>query len=320
MRSMPTMICLHGLTPEQEARVREAAPGWNIVFGRPKELDDKLFREAEVICGWSPAIEKESLGEGGSLKWLQSWSAGVDKMPLDKLEQAGVILTTASGVHPVPMSETALAMMLAFSRGLHHSVRSQLRGKWEPREPYAELNGATLAIIGAGEIGTELGRLGQALGMRTIGVRRTARPTPHMDETLAIGQLHDALAQADYVVNVLPHTPDTERVYGAAEFAAMKESAVFINIGRGVSVDTEALVEALRSGAIGGAGLDVTDPEPLPEGHPLWAMEQVILTPHMGGSSGRYKERVTDLFVRNLKSYLEDGRPARNIVDYERGY
>ncbi|SDT14170.1 Phosphoglycerate dehydrogenase [Paenibacillaceae bacterium GAS479] len=317
---MPTMICLHGFTPEQEERVRDAAPGWNCVFGRPKELEDSLFREAEVICGWSPAIEKESLGESGKLKWLQAWSAGVDKLPLGKLEQAGVILTTASGVHPVPMSETALAMMLAFSRGLHHSVRSQSRGKWELREPYGELHGGTLAIIGAGEIGMELGRLGKALGMHTIGVRRTAKETPHMDETLAMEQLHEALGRADYVVNVLPNTPDTERAFGQEQFAVMKSSAVFINIGRGVSVDTEALVEALESGTIGGAGLDVTDPEPLPEGHALWSMEQVIITPHMGGSSERYKERVTDLFIQNLKSYLDSGRPSRNIVDYKLGY
>ncbi|MCM3748376.1 D-2-hydroxyacid dehydrogenase [Paenibacillus pasadenensis] len=317
---MPTMLCLHGFTPEQEDKVREAAPGWDIIFGRPKELEDSVFREAEVICGWSPAIERECLGEGGKLKWLQAWSAGVDKLPLEKLEHAGVLLTTASGVHPVPMAETALSMMLAFSRGLHLSIRSQSRGKWELREPYGELRDGTLAVIGAGEIGTEIGRLGQALGMRTIGVRRSDKAAPHMDETLPMERLHEALAQADYVVNVLPLTPETERVYGQKEFAVMKRTSVLINMGRGVAVDTEALVEALRSGAIGGAGLDVTDPEPLPEGHPLWTMEQVIVTPHMGGSSERYKERVTELFVHNLKNYLDTGRPARNIVDYERGY
>jgi phosphoglycerate dehydrogenase-like enzyme len=317
---MPTMICLHGLTPELEEQVLEAAPGWNIVFGRPKELEDSLFREAEVICGWSPAVEKESLGEAGRLRWLQSWSAGVEKMPLDKLEQAGVFLTTGSGVHPIPMSETALSMMLAFSRGLHLSIRAQSRGVWESRSGHTELNGKTLAIIGAGEIGTELGRLGAAFGMRTIGVRRSAKPTPHMDEVHAMEDLHEVLQQADYIVNVLPHTPETVRVFGAKEFAAMKKSAIFINIGRGQSVDTEALVEALRAGSIAGAGLDVTEPEPLPPGHPLWEMEQVIISPHTGGDTDRYKERIAALFIENLKEYLRSGKPARNIVDYARGY
>ncbi|KKC47608.1 2-hydroxyacid dehydrogenase [Paenibacillus sp. D9] len=317
---MPTMICLHGLTPELEQQVRDAAPGWNIVFGRPKELEDALFREAEIVCGWSPAVEKESLGEGGSLKWLQSWSAGVEKMPLDKLEQAGVILTTGSGVHPVPMSETALGMMLAFSRKLHLSIRAQMSGEWQERSGHTELYGRTLAVIGAGEIGTELGRIAKALGMTTIGVRSTAKPTPHMDEVFGISDLTSVLEQADYVVNVLPHTSETENVYGKKEFAAMKDSAVFINIGRGKSVDTDALVDALRSGAIAGAGLDVTEPEPLPQGHPLWELEQVIISPHVGGDTDRYKERIAALFIENLKEYVRTGKPARNIVDYGRGY
>ncbi|MBB6675315.1 D-2-hydroxyacid dehydrogenase [Cohnella nanjingensis] len=317
---MRTLVSLFGFTPEQEQQIRESAPGWNVVFGKPRELDAALFREAEVVCGWWPAVASEGLKPDAKLRWVQTGSAGVDNLPLTDLERRGVILTTASGIHPIPMTETVFAMLLAFSRKLHHAIRRQVEGRWERAEGYGELRGLTIAIVGAGEIGAETARIAQAFGMRTLGIRRSGRPAQHFDRMYAMDALDEVLGQSDIVVNILPHTEETVRVFDAERFARMKPTSLFINIGRGTAVDTEALTEALRGGTIAGAGLDVFEPEPLPEGHPLWAMDNVILTPHIGGATEAYKQRMADLFAANLTAYISDGRPARNIVEYSRSY
>jgi len=169
-------------------------------------------------------------------------------------------------------------------------------------------------------VGTEIARIAQAFGMHTLGVRRSGRPAPHVDDMRTPDRLDEALAESDVVVNVLPHTEETVRLFDAVRFSRMKPSAIFINVGRGTAVDTDALTEALKNGVIAGAGLDVCEPEPLPEDHPLWALDNVILTPHIGGATERYKARMTELFVANLQAYLATGTPAKNIVDYAKSY
>lgn len=315
---MRTIVSLFGFDPEQEQRIRAAAPGCNVIFGKPGSLDISLLEETEVLCGWWKAAEERGLGD--RLKWVQTGSAGVDNLPLAELASRGIVLTTASGVHPVPMTETVFAMLLAFTRKLHRAVRNQQHRRWERDDAYGELRGRTLAVVGAGEVGTEIARIAQAFGMRTLGVRRSGRPGPYIDDMTTTERLDDVLRESDVVVNVLPHTEETVRLFDAGRFAAMKPSAIFINIGRGTAVDTDALTSALRDGVIAGAGLDVCEPEPLPEDHPLWAMDNVIITPHIGGATDRYKERMTDLFVENLEAYLKTGKPAKNIVDYGRSY
>ncbi|GIQ65690.1 3-phosphoglycerate dehydrogenase [Paenibacillus cisolokensis] len=317
---MRKMICMHGLTPEQEDKIRAAAPGWSILFGRPSELDAESFRDAEVVCGWCPAVETEGLRPDSKLRWVQTWSAGVDKLPLDALAAKGVILTDASGIHPIQMTETAFAMMLAFARNVHTAIRNQAKGVWDSSGTFGELYGQTIGIVGAGAIGGRLARIAKAFGMRTLGVRRSGRPDADFDAMTDLTGLHDVLSASDYVVNALPLTAETRGLFGPDAFRSMKRTARFLNIGRGATVDTDALVEALRDGTIAGAGLDVTDPEPLPADHPLWKMDNVIITPHTSGLTNRYKERITELFVFNLQTYLREGRPARNIVDYERRY
>ncbi|WP_080834583.1 D-2-hydroxyacid dehydrogenase [Cohnella massiliensis] len=313
---MRTLVGLSGFTPKQEERIRSAVPGWNVVFGKAKELGPGIFREAEVICGWAKEAEADLLRPDAKLRWVQAGSAGVDYLPLKALEQKGAVVTDASGVHPVPMAETAFAMMLAFGRKLHLAVRKQAERKWEPLGAYGELRGKTLGIVGAGAIGEETARIAQAFGMRVLGLRRSGRPAPYFDRMSGPEGLDDLLAESDYVVNILPHTERTVRLFDAESFARMKPTACFINVGRGSAVDTAALTEALAEGRIAGAGLDVFEKEPLPDDHPLWSMDNVILTPHMGGLSERYKDRLAELFADNLLAYAASGRPARNIVDY----
>jgi phosphoglycerate dehydrogenase-like enzyme len=309
------------MTPEQEELVRQTAPDWNIEFGRTADIDKELYREAEIICGWNDSVQTEALDENAKLRWVQSWSSGIDSYPLELLEKHEIMLTDASGVHAPSVSETVLAMMLGLTRGIHRAVRNQQANEWN-HGYLSEMNGGTVAVIGAGMIGREVARLSRAFGMRVIGVRRSGTPSPDVDVMYDMSGLDAALQESDYVVNILPLTPETKHVFDAARFVQMKKTAYFINVGRGGTVRTEALIDALQSGAIAGAGLDVFEEEPLPAGHPLWAIDSIILTPHnAGGSTVRNKARVVSLFVDNLKRYLADDTASMiNLVDYRKKY
>lgn len=315
-----TMICLHGFTPEQEQRIRESAPDWNIVFGRPKDISPTLFQEAEVICGWSHMLAQLSLTPETKLRWIQLWSSGADYMPFDLLESKGVMLTDACSVHPIPVAETVFAMLLAFSRKLHHAIRNQSNRNWDSEGTFTELRGKTIGIIGSGEIGTEIARLSEAFGMKVIGVRRSGKPAPHVSTMYTLAQLDEVLTSSDIVVNVLPLTEETTGLFNQEKFNTMKTGAWFINVGRGASVLTDALVHALQEGPLSCAGLDVFETEPLPSDHPLWTMDNVIITPHIGGATDQLKERVAELFIHNLQGYLTSGTPTRNVIDYSIKY
>ena len=318
---MGTILCLHGFGPEEQEKIRRAAPGATIVFGRSAEIGPDVYRDAEAVCGWNDRVAEICLQEGAKLRWVQTWSAGIDSLPLEKLRQRGVLLTDAAGVHSVAVAETALAHMLGLTRGIHIAVRSQMAGEWHRPSELSELYGRTALIVGAGAIGTRIAELARAFGMRTIGIRRTPAPQPAYDRVDGMDKLDEAIAESDYIVNVLPDTPETRGIFDEARFRLMKPTAFFINVGRGASVKTEALVEALRERRIAGAGLDVFEEEPLPSGHPLWALDNVILTPHTAGHTNRLKERVADLFAANLEIYLR-GETERliNLVNYDKGY
>ncbi len=323
---MKQIVCLHSLTPEQIEQIKQAAPGFELIVKNKRELTAEQVKAADILIGWSKTIADDVLQEDSHLKWLQTWSAGVDTLPLDRLKERGVLLTSASGVHAVPISESIFAMMLSFSRQMHIAVRHQLQKKWDSdlkapgHSTLGELNGKTLAIVGVGEIGRETARLAKAFGMQVIGVRRSEQSEQHVDRMYTMDGLHEALGQADYIVNVLPLTDETRHMFDATAWNAAKQGAFFVNAGRGPTVDTASLIDALRSGHIGGAGLDVFEQEPLPADNPLWEMEQVIITPHVAGTNERYAERVVDIFTENIKAYAEGNTMPRNLVDYERMY
>ncbi len=222
------------------------------------------------------------------------------------------------------MAEHVTAMILAFARGLHVYVKAQSQGVWQPDlvtpEQAFSLSGKTLFVAGLGGIGTEVARRGDALGMRVIGTRASERPTPPFvsrvgppDETIAMAR------EADIVVNALPLTEKTRRLFNATVFDEMKPTAYFINVGRGATVVTADLVEALQSKKIAGAGLDVTDPEPLPQGHPLWKMPNVIITPHVSSVADIDLESRWLLMRENLRRYVAGDRML-SVVDTSRGY
>jgi phosphoglycerate dehydrogenase-like enzyme len=316
---MNTLLLLCKLNADTMERMRKLLPDWTIVSESETPIAGEHYRNARIVVGWNSAMEG-ALDSAVQLRWVQNNSAGVDHMPLGKLKDRGVLLTSAGGIHPTPMAETFFAMLLAFSRNLHLAIRRQTRREWKLTKPDVQLVGSTIGIIGAGTIGTEIARLSRAFGMSTLGVRRSARANEEFDEMHVIEQLDNVLSRCDFVVNVLPYTDETHHLFNAARFASMKPGALFFNFGRGASVDTPALVAALTEGTIAGAGLDVYETEPLPSDHPLWGLDNVIMTPHMGGWTSRFKEQFSELFIANLEHYLAYGRPARNLIDYDRSY
>ena len=243
-----------------------------------------------------------SIMKAPHLKWLHSFSAGVDSPFFLQLMERGVTLTNSSGATASPIAQTAILYMLSLSRNVRAWIHHQEKREWI-RHDFDELDGARLAVIGMGPIGYEIARLGVALNMDVEAIRRT----PVGDEpcaTFGFDQLDNVLQRADWVCVALPLTPDTKHIFNKSRFNTIKQGARFINVGRGELVDEDALIDALVSGHLSGAALDVFATEPLPEDSPLWNMPNVIVTPHSSGASTSAGLRSEKLFVTNLQNYL----------------
>ena len=291
-----------------------------------QEFDDAMS-EAEVLFGfWGPALidlypTVDALkAEAPNLRWLQLTSAGMDRAAKSGLLESDIMVTSASGLHATPIGEYVLALMLMFCKQAHTFVRAQARKEWVRFMPQ-ELYGKTIGVVGMGHIGAEVARLSKAFGCRILAIRRSAteRTEDELAETLPPSDLPYLLEQSDFVVLATPLTEETRHLIGTAELQTMKSSAVLINIARGPVVDQDALIAALKSGEIAGAGLDVFEQEPLPEDSELWDMENVIMSPHISGGTEIYNQRATGIFRDNLKRYIA-GERLNNLADPARGY
>ena len=252
-----------------------------------------------------------ALRDAKQLRWLHSFSAGVDNPWFQSLRARGVRLTTSSGANAVPIAQTVMLYLLALSRDLARWSDAQRRHAWETHA-MVDLQDLTLGVVGLGPIGLEVARLGAALRMRVVGVRRTPRGDEPC-ETWPMARLDELLAQADALVLALPLSDDTKQLLDASRLARMKRGAWLVNVGRGGLVDEAALIRALQSGQVGGAGLDVFEVEPLPPESPLWSLPNVIVTPHNSGDSPGNLHRASAIFLDNLARYGR-GDALRNEV------
>lgn len=315
------MVITQDIGDEYTQKIKALAPDWELIVGKEKDVWAPYAERAEVIAGWKKDLEELSLRESSELRWVQAWSAGVNTMPLEKLASKEIALTSANGVHAYPISETIIGLMLGLTRKIHTYVKNQQEKKWHHAHMNLEMHGKTIGIIGVGEIGKETAKIAKAFGMRVLGVRNSGKEAENVDSMFTPEELHHVLPECDYVVITLPLTPHTFQMFGEKEFRLMKNSSFIINIGRGEIVKEDELVEALQTGEIAGAGLDVFMKEPLEETSPLWEMENVIITPHTSGSTEHYTKRVIeDIFLPNLVHYLEGKLPPVNLVDYSKGY
>jgi len=287
--------------------------------GLPQELPD-----TDIFVGYS--LRAEQLTAARKLKWIHSTAAGVAQLMYPELRDSGIVVTNPSGIFSVPMAEHTMGLLLALARNFPDSVRQQDLAHWSQQELWdkpqhlTELNGQVLLIVGFGSIGREVAKRARAFDMRVWGVTRSGKgDLAHAEKILAVKDLHDALPEADFVLIAAPETAETRHLIGAEQIAKMKRGARLINVGRGSLLDEAALVQALKSGVLGGAALDVTRVEPLPAESSLWKTPNLMITPHTSGVSDRLWHRQTAILMELLERWF-DGRELFNLVDFARGY
>ena len=296
--------------------------------------DDKIT-DAEIYYALNGVPRPD---QAPNLRWVQTHWAGIDSLLDTPLWNSDIAITSASGIHAPNMAQYTLTQILAWAHRVPNWFRYQKLGKW-PEGRWdkfvpAELHGRTLGIVGYGSIGREIARLAKPFGMKILVSKRDARQLKDsgyamLDSGDPLGELPDRiypgaatrsmLAECDYIVITLPLTAETHHLFDEALFKAMKPNAFLINVGRGSLINEGDLIKALKKGWIAGAGLDVFETEPLPDDSPLWMMENVILTPHVSGFTPYYDDRMTDLFVDNLRRYLAEGK-LLNLISRETGY
>ncbi|MGH8006092.1 MAG: D-2-hydroxyacid dehydrogenase [Candidatus Binatia bacterium] len=282
------------------------------------------FRDTSVL--FTLRLSPEDFHAARRLRWLHLPSAGATHVLFPALVESAVVVTNSRGLHAIPIAEHVLGMMITLARKLHEAHRFQLAGKWARREmfdrypTFSELHGQTAGIIGLGSIGQAVAERVKALGMRVVATKRTpGAPPPYVDELLGPEGLPRLLQTADFVVIAAPLTPETQGLIGEKELRQMKPTAYIFNVGRGAIIQEGVLIRALKEGWIAGAGLDVTEVEPLPAESELFHLPNVFLTPHYSGLRSRYWERALEIFTPNLRRFLH-GEPLENVVDKHGGY
>jgi phosphoglycerate dehydrogenase-like enzyme len=298
---------VHGMpASDYAAALRERLPDHEVALARTPAAEREAFA-ARVVTGQrlDPAD-----ADAGMEVFACSW-AGTDHLPTEELAEAGVAVTNAAGVHGPNVAEHAVGAMLAFTRGFDVAWRRQQKREWRSFQA-AELQGSTVTVVGLGAIGESVVERLAGFGVETVGVRYTPAKGGPTDEVVGFDAIHDAFARSDYLVLACPLTDTTAGLVDAEAFETLPPDAVLVNVARGGVVDTDALVGALRRNQIRGAALDVTDPEPLPEDHPLWTLGNVLLTPHNAGHTPAYYERLAGIVAENVRR-LDDG--ARDLVN-----
>ena len=303
----------HGAEMQDVPLSREAETKWVNLLGQATILFDIDRRYADRIPDLAPNV-----------RWIQSTSSGIgksvnsrgypDRMP-------NTTITTASGVHAIPLAEFAAMAMLMHSRRALHMIEEQRERRWE-RFNGTDLHSRTVLIIGLGSVGSEIARVSKSLGMKVLGIRRSpelSTGTSLVDGVYSLDTLHELLPKAEYLVLSAPDTAETEGIIGAEQIALLKKGAIVINVGRGALIDELAMIEALEAGQLGGAYLDVFAKEPLPINNPLWSMPNVLVNAHSASTSDKENGRIVDLFCQNLTRYL-NGEPLMNVLDPVKGY
>ena len=310
------MVFWPAFKPDWMARIRELGVEACEADSEAAAMD--LIADADAYYGrMTPAL----LAAAKKLRWIQATSAGLDGYYFPELRDSEVTVTNLRGIYSDVIAEHVFALLLSMARGIPAYFRSQQEGRWENNDiPVIHVAGTTLGVLGLGGIGLAVAERGHAFGMRVLALDPAPKGRPdYVERIYGVHELHEMLGEVDFFVICVPHTGETDRMIDAAALKAMKPSAIFINIGRGKVVDLAALTRALGNGEIAGAGLDVFEEEPLPEGHPLWAMENVMITPHVAAISDRIEDRRIGLILENIQRF-RDGEPLLNVVDNKRGY
>ncbi len=302
---------------DQQARLKIEFPEIDFYF---LYKDKSHLSSADIIVTYGEDLTAEDIADAVKLQWIMVASAGIEKLPHQAIAERGITVSNVKGIHKIPMAESALAHLLSIKRSLPVIYRNQRNHEWSRRTHSSEMHGSTALVLGPGAIGSEIGRLLKAFGVNTIGCNRSGTPADHMDEMVSFEAILEKLPQADYVISVLPSTNETKYLLKEEHFQAMKKTAIFMNLGRGDLVSDKVLLNAVLNEEIAYAVLDVFEQEPLPEGHPYWSMDNVIVSPHVSSHSGKYVERALDVFIPNLRKWQAGQTVPANLVNMEKGY
>jgi phosphoglycerate dehydrogenase-like enzyme len=291
---------------------------YDFVDVRDRAILDRHLRTTAVAYGLPPV---DRLSEAKALRWIQLISAGVPRNLCPVAQACNIRVTNLAGLYGDTIAEHALCLLSILTRNLQRVLRNQQERRWDRSvaATMSDLRGKTLALVGVGNIGQGIARLARAYGMRVIGCGRSVRPRPFLDRAYARADLHTMLGEADVVAVAAPLTDETEGMLGPAEFEALKSGAIYLNVSRGSIAQEQALLEALRSGRVAAAGLDVFAVEPLPTDHPFWTMPNVIVSPHYSGETVNQSSLPAERFARNLWNWIGQ-RELEGVVQLERGY
>jgi len=295
-----------------------------IAVGNSPEAFQRAAPDASVIFNWggSRTLLREVFAMAPKVRWVHSRSAGLDSLLFPELVESPVPLTNGTGVFSLSLGEFALAAILYFAKDFRRMIRNQVAGRWEQFD-IVEISGQTVGIVGYGDIGRAVATRVRAMGMRVLAVKRHGPPSnsadPLVEQIYSPEERIEMISRCDYIVASAPLTPETRGMIGEAEFAAMKPSAVVINVGRGPVIDEDAMLKALTGGSIKGAGLDVFTHEPLPDGHPFYGLENVLLSPHCADHTADWLEQAMRFFLENFERFRK-GEPLRNVVNKKLGY
>lgn len=318
-----TVLVLSEPTDPKLAMLEALPPETTVAVGNRAEAFERSAPEATVIFNWGgtrPLLE-QVFRMAPRVRWVHSRSAGLEDMLFPALVESNVTLTNARGVFSHSLGEFVIGAALFFAKDFRRMVRSQMAGAWDQFD-ISMLSGRTMGIVGYGDIGRATATRAKALGMRVLALRRHPEQSagdPSVEEVLPIRRRQELLARSDYVVITAPLTAETRGLIGAPELAAMKPTAVLINVGRGPVVDESALIQALETGRIRGAALDVFDQEPLPAGHPFYRLENVLLSPHCADHTPDWIDQAMRFFLENYTRFHK-GEPLRNVVNKKLGY
>lgn len=316
----PNKVVVLADGPQRAAWFQEAAKGVTIVPVRNPQEAKAVIADADALLGFCQA---DVIAAGTKLKWVHTQQAGIENCAkIPKIGDGTIVLTNAQRLNGPNIAEHTMGLILALTRGINGAIKNQADGNWNPAAAtnVMDLEGKTMLIAGLGGIGTDVAKRADAFGMRVIATRNSGREGPKFVAKVGLSrELPDMIGEADVVVNALPLTADTTGLFNAALFARMKPTAYFINIGRGQTVVTADLIKALETKKIAGAGLDVTEPEPLPKDSALWKLPNVVITPHTAGASELKQDRSWIVMRENLRRYVA-GDKLYSVVDVKRGY
>lgn len=312
------IICSHLRPVDPLQELLTEYPQLSFEFCEEYKNLQNYMGEAEILITafCNPVV----LDAAPNLKWIQALVAGVDTYPLEKIKQREIILTNGKGIHRIHMAEYIIWAMITMARNLHVCMRNQQDKKWDRHQVQGEISGATIGILGLGDIGQETATRAKAMGMYVIGLKKNKADINNVDEIYSYQEMAEVFKKSDYIINLLPYTPQTDRIVNREYFDLMKPGACYVNVGRGKTVNEEDLIEALEKKKIRAMVSDVFYQEPLDRENPLWELDNVVITPHICGDNTKYLQKAADIIRHNLDVYLTGQGKMRNVINLDAGY